>query len=152
MSCKLDKKFLYAYADNTIDPLEKIFVEEHLKHCDECIKTLELIHNIDKNLSTIDDDFIFPERLSLISELVAENCISKVEEKDFKLKITNMYRCYKTFKKNIKKPRKLYKQNLFNKFINKNIDKSIKFIEKPIKKAITKKIRKVKIFNLFNAS
>ncbi|AWI06369.1 zf-HC2 domain-containing protein [Clostridium drakei] len=154
MSCKLDKKFLYAYADNTIDPLEKIFVDEHLKCCDECTKALELIYDIDKNLSTMeeDDDLVFPERLSTISELIAENCISQIEEKDLKLKIQNNYRVYRNFKGNIKNSRRLYKKNPFNKFIHKSIKSSIKFIEKPIKKSITKKIKKTKLFKLFNAS
>lgn len=149
MSCKLDKKFLYSYADNTIDPLEKIFVDEHLKYCDECTKTLELIYRIDKNLSTMDDDLVFPERLGSISELIAENCISQIEENDLKLKIKNDYRVYRNFKENIKNSRKLYKKNPFNKFIHKGINNSINFIAKPIKKSITKKI---KLFKLFNVS
>lgn len=152
MSCKLDKKFLYAYADNTIDPLEKILVDEHLKYCDECTKALKLIYDIDKNLSTMDDDLVFPERLSTISQLTAENCISKIEENDLKLKIQNNYRFYRNFKGNLKNSRKLYKKNPFNKFIHKSIKSSIKFIERPIKKSITKKIKKTKLFKLFNAS
>lgn len=152
MSCKLDKKFLYSYADNTIDPLEKIFVDEHLKYCDECTKALELIYSIDKNLSTMEDDLVFPERLSTISELIAENCISQIEENNLKLKLQNNYRVYKSFKQNIKNSRKLYKKNPFNKFIHKGINNSINFIEKPIKKSITKKIKKTKLFKLFNVS
>jgi predicted anti-sigma-YlaC factor YlaD len=51
MNCKLNKDLLYSYADNTIEPLEKIFVEEHLKYCKQCRKDLKLIYSIDKNLN-----------------------------------------------------------------------------------------------------
>lgn len=36
MTCKLDKKLLQDLLDEIIEPVEKLFVEEHLKSCQEC--------------------------------------------------------------------------------------------------------------------
>ncbi len=40
MECKIDKYLLYEYMDKTIDPLEKIFLEQHLKTCTHCRKDI----------------------------------------------------------------------------------------------------------------
>lgn len=40
MECKIDKYLLYEYLDKTIDPLEKIFLEQHLKDCIQCRKDI----------------------------------------------------------------------------------------------------------------
>jgi hypothetical protein len=40
MDCKIDIYLLYEYIDKTIDPLEKLFLEEHLKRCGSCRKDL----------------------------------------------------------------------------------------------------------------
>ncbi len=41
MSCdKVDASLLQEYLESTIDPLEKIFVENHLKICKECRREL----------------------------------------------------------------------------------------------------------------
>ncbi|SHN86960.1 zf-HC2 domain-containing protein [Desulfitobacterium chlororespirans] len=40
MTCKLDKLLLQDLLDGTIDPLEKLLVDEHLKICPECRKDL----------------------------------------------------------------------------------------------------------------
>lgn len=153
MSCKLNKEFLYSYADNTIDPLEKILLEEHLKYCEECSKALALILSIDNTLIDLGkENLTFPKKLNTISKLVAENCISKIEEDNLKLKIKNMYKSYKLTNSSIRNSRNLYKKNPFNRFINKNIKKPITLIKKPIKKSISSKIKKINIFNLFNAS
>lgn len=36
MTCKLDKTLLQDLLEGIIDPVEKLFVEEHLKSCQEC--------------------------------------------------------------------------------------------------------------------
>lgn len=41
MTCKLDKALLQDLLENVIDPVEKIFVEEHLKTCRECRRELK---------------------------------------------------------------------------------------------------------------
>jgi predicted anti-sigma-YlaC factor YlaD len=40
MECNIDKYLLYEYMDKTIDPLERIFLEQHLKTCTGCRKDL----------------------------------------------------------------------------------------------------------------
>ncbi|HHY28856.1 MAG TPA: hypothetical protein GX523_19325 [Desulfitobacterium dehalogenans] len=40
MTCKLDRMLLQALLDDTLDPIEKLFVDEHLKICPECRKEL----------------------------------------------------------------------------------------------------------------
>lgn len=151
MNCKLDKNLLYAYADKTIGNLEQIFVEEHLKYCEFCKKDLKLIHVIDKNLNTIEDDIIFPERLNIISQLVVENCLAETKEEDFKSSLRNLYNSYIDINNSIKKSQKLYKQNPFNKFIYNSINRSISYLEKPVKKYVKKKVKKISFLNLFNA-
>jgi hypothetical protein len=151
MDCKLDKNLLYAYADKTIDPLEKIFVEEHLKYCDACKKDLDVIYLIDENLNNIQEDLILPERLSMISKLVVENCLAQTDQEDFKSKVENLYSSYKEINKTIKDSQNLYKLNPFNKFIYKSVNKSIDYMKKPVKKYVKKKVAKISLFNLFNA-
>lgn len=151
MNCKFDKNLLYAYADKTIDLLEKIFVEEHLKYCDSCKRDLEVINLIDENLNNIGEDIIFPERLSMISQLVVENCLEKIDQEDFKSKVESIYSSCKEINKIIKGSQNLYKLNPFNKFIHESVNKSINYVKKPVKKYVKKKVAKVSIFNLFKA-
>lgn len=40
MSCKLNAELLQELLEGTIDPVERIFVEEHLKTCHQCRKDL----------------------------------------------------------------------------------------------------------------
>ena len=40
MDCKLDKFLLQDLLEGMIDPIEKLFVKEHLKICKECRKEL----------------------------------------------------------------------------------------------------------------
>lgn len=151
MNCRLDKNLLYAYADKTIDPLEKIFVEEHLKYCDSCKRDLEVIYLIEENLNIIEEDLIFPERLSIISQLVVENCLEQIAQEDFKSKVENLYSSCKEINKTIKDSQNLYKLNPFNKFIYESVNKSINYMKKPVKKYVKKKVAKISIFNLFKA-
>jgi len=60
-----------------IGALEKIFLEEHIKYCEECSNELNTIKLIDESLLSIDNDI--PERLSILSELIVENCLQEIE-------------------------------------------------------------------------
>lgn len=42
MECKVDSYIIQEYIEKTIDPLEKLFFEEHLKKCKKC--RVELTH------------------------------------------------------------------------------------------------------------
>lgn len=41
MSCSFDKNILSRFARGKIEPLEKVFLEEHIKKCSECKSYLE---------------------------------------------------------------------------------------------------------------
>ena len=149
MSCKLDKQLLYSFIDNTIEPLERIFVEEHLKYCLECKKELELIKNLDKELNEFEFEMPIPERLSTLSQLLVENCINQMENEDTKLKNHNYNEDMKLLKKTIIEAYKLPYNNPYNKFIERNLTKAVGVIGKPAKKYYNGKISKIKILKLF---
>ena len=149
MSCKLDKQLLYSLADNTIEPLERIFVEEHLKYCDECKKELELIEKIDKELNEFEFEMLIPEQLESLSQLLVENCINQMENEDMKLKNHNYNENMKLLKKAIIGAYKAPYNNPYNKFIERNLTKAVGVIGKPAKKYYDGKISKIKIFKLF---
>ena len=149
MSCKFDKQLLYSLADNTIEPLEKIFVEEHLKCCGECKKELQLIKKLDKELDEFDFEILIPERLSSLSQLLIENCINQMENEDVNLKNHNYNEDMKLIKKTIFDAYKVPYNNPYNKFIEKNLTKAVDLISKPAKKYNNKKISKIKILKLF---
>lgn len=50
MGCKFDKEIIHKYIDNTIDPLELIFLKEHIKVCEDCKNELELMSKLDESL------------------------------------------------------------------------------------------------------
>jgi len=149
VTCKFDKQLLYSLTDNTIEPLERIFAEEHLKSCDECKKELELIEKLDKELNEFEFEIPIPERLSTLSQLLVENCIDKMENEDVKLKKYNYNEDMKLVKKTIIDAYKVTYDNPYNKFIEKNLTKAVGLISKPAKKYYSKKISKIKILKLF---
>jgi hypothetical protein len=149
MSCKLDKQLLYSLADNTIEPLERIFVEEHLKYCTECKKELELIKKLDKELNEFKFEIPIPERLSTLSQLLVENCINQMENEDTKLKNHNYNEEMKLLKKTIMDAYKVPYNNPYNKFIERNLTKAVGIIGKPVKKYYNGKISKIKILKFF---
>lgn len=146
MICKLNKNLLYTYSDKSIDPLEKIFIEEHLKYCEECNKELKIINIIDSNLINTKEIIKEPERLSIISELIAENCIANEEAMDSRLKIRNYFKDIKSMGRTILESQKLSYQNPYNRFIKKSTQISAGAIGKPIKDYCKKKIFGTNLF------
>ena len=145
MCCKVDKELLYALDDKTIEPLEKIFIEEHIKYCTDCKKDLKLIAIINENIK---DELIhieFPEKLSIISQLVAENCISQMEDISIRLRIHNIIETYRGINKVITESSGAYKNNPYNNFINNRIDATFNYIKTPIKHLVKKKINEISI-------
>ena len=145
MCCKFDKELLYALDDKTIEPLEKIFVEEHIKYCTDCQKDLKLIAIINENFK---DELIhieFPDKLSIISQLVAENCISQMENINTRVKIHNIIQTCRGINKVIIGSSGAYKHNPFNNFINNSIDATFNYIKTPIVHMIKNKISEMDI-------
>lgn len=146
MSCKLNKKLLYFYSDKSIDPLEKIFVEEHLKYCGECNKELEMIKIIEINLKKVEKDIHLPEKLSIMSELIAENCIAREEERDSKLKIHNYFEDIKRMGRTILESQKLSYNNPYNQFIKSSTKITAEAIGRPVKNYYKKKVSAINLF------
>lgn len=145
MCCKFDKELLYAFDDKTIQPLEKIFLEEHIKYCTDCQKDLKLINIINQNIK---DEFInikFPDKLSTISQLVTENCISEMEKTTIKSKIHKVIKTYSGINKAIKGSSVVYKHNPYNNFINNKIETTFNFIKRPIKYMVKNKLAEISI-------
>ncbi|MBU3200436.1 zf-HC2 domain-containing protein [Clostridium estertheticum] len=145
MCCKFDKELLYAFDDKTIQPLEKIFLEEHIKYCTDCQKDLKLINIINQNIK---DEFInikFPDKLSTISQLVTESCISEMEKTTIKSKIHNIIKTYSSINKAIKGSSVVYKHNPYNNFIDNKIETTFNFIKRPIKYIVKNKLAEISI-------
>lgn len=149
MSCKLDKQLLYSLTDNTIEPLERIFVEEHLKYCDKCKKELELIKKLEKELDVFEFEMPIPEKLSTLSQLLADNCINQMENEDANLKSRNYNEEMKLLKRTIAAAYKYPYNNPCNKYIEEKLAKAAGVIGKPVRNYCNKKMSKIKILKLF---
>lgn len=148
MSCNMDKKLLYSYEDGTIEPLEKIFVEEHLKYCSECNKELKIIKAIDSGLIGISENTVFPEKLSMIAELVAENCITQIENDESESKKYDYIAQIMELNRAIFESQKYGYNNPYNDFIRRSIDSAFKTVEEPIKNYCKKKVSMLNILKL----
>lgn len=149
MSCKLDKQLLYSLADNTIEPLERIFVEEHLKYCDECKKELVLSEKLEKELNEFEFEMPIPDKLSNLSQLLADNCINQMENRDVSLKNHNYNEEMKLLKRTIIAGYTASYNNPCNKYIEEKLAKAAGVIGKPVKNYCNEKMSKIKILKLF---
>lgn len=149
MSCKLDKQLLYSLADNTIEPLEKIFVDEHLKYCNECEKELQQIKELDRRLCELEFEIPIPEKLSILSQLLAENCIDQMENEDINLRRENYEEEMKLLRRTIIEAYKAPFNNPYNKFLEDKLTKAASAIGKPVKKYYNKKMSKIKLLKIF---
>ncbi|MGE5627955.1 MAG: zf-HC2 domain-containing protein [Solirubrobacterales bacterium] len=140
MICKMDEKLLYSYADETIEELEKIFVEEHLKYCDHCNKKLELIKFTDRELKQLDIGLIPTDRLRVISDLVIENCLAKAEEESTGLKLHNYIQDIRKLQNIGFQSSRIYKNNPYERFLTESINKVSSALITPAKSYVNKKI------------
>jgi hypothetical protein len=86
MECKFDSYLIKMYIDKTIEPLEKIFVEEHLKVCKKCRKELTQFKLLYYELETLEETEDVPDELENIRNSVLDNIFdesSKYGIKDF---------------------------------------------------------------------
>ena len=140
MICKLDENLLYSYADKTIEELEKIFVEEHLKYCDKCKRKLELIRFTDKQLQQLDIGLIPADRLSVITELIVEKCLAKVEEESTGLKLHNYIQNIRAIQKVALQSGMAYRNNPYERFLAGSFNKVSNTLIRPAKSYVNKKI------------
>jgi len=82
MECKFDKSLLQALIDNSIEPLELIFLTEHIKVCQKCRDDLEELYTVDQRLKSLfNQDIEYSDRLTNITELTVDNLFMQIEEK-----------------------------------------------------------------------
>lgn len=82
MECNFDKSLLQAFIDNSIEPLELIFLTEHIKVCQKCRDDLEELYSVDQRLKSLyNQDIEYSDRLTTITELTVDNLFMQIEEK-----------------------------------------------------------------------
>ncbi|HCW54598.1 MAG TPA: hypothetical protein DG753_12885 [Clostridium sp.] len=146
--CNLDKELLYSYADETIEELEKIFVEEHLKYCTQCQDELREIRDFDRKLEELNyDDITVPDRLSIISELVVENFTSEIEKEQVSVKYNNYKEGLKVIREIAKEGYRQIYENPYGKKVEERLSKYSNVIKKQAKKICRKKLSKTRIVN-----
>ncbi len=74
MSCKFDQEIIQRYIDNDIDPLELIFLKEHIKYCADCKREVELLTITDQKLFNVCNDIDLPFDLDFLAEKVMKQC------------------------------------------------------------------------------
>ncbi|AEV68363.1 anti-sigma factor family protein [Acetivibrio clariflavus] len=77
MECKFDGDLIQKYIDKTIDPLEKIFVEEHLKVCKKCRKDLTQFKLLYYELEGLEEIQEVPDELEDIRNMVLDNIFTE---------------------------------------------------------------------------
>lgn len=81
MDCKFDKFLLQDLLDGVIDPVEKIFLEEHLKVCKECRKEMTALKLLFWDLDNKDNyDVEIPQELDLIKDAVLRRSVGKAQK------------------------------------------------------------------------
>lgn len=84
--CRMDLDLLQYYIDRTIDPLEKIILEEHLRMCPDCRKELNRLKLIDWDLKSYfsqKEDVPVPEELAVLREASIRRFLKEEREGTF---------------------------------------------------------------------
>lgn len=82
MSCGFDREIIQKYADNTIDPLEFIFLKEHINYCDECRKELDLVMTLENEMYKFFDDDIQERNLDLMITNLVDDCMYGLNKRE----------------------------------------------------------------------
>lgn len=81
MSCKLDQLLLQDLLEGVIDPLEQLFVEEHLKVCKECRKELSELKLLFWDLNDkANYDITLPPELDVLKDPILERVVGTVSK------------------------------------------------------------------------
>jgi len=81
--CRMDENFLQEYIDGSLEPLEKIILEEHLRTCPACAKKLNGLKLIDWDLRQIfREEGELPAELSSLRAKTIRSCFSGEQEQD----------------------------------------------------------------------
>ena len=88
MNCKLDKVLLQDLLEGVIDPLEQVFVEEHLKSCKECRKELSELKLLFWDLNDKSNyDITLPAELDVLKDIILERVVGTVSKSPAKVVI-----------------------------------------------------------------
>ncbi|PJI08736.1 MULTISPECIES: anti-sigma factor family protein [Clostridium] len=139
MSCKFDEKLLYAYVDKTIEPLEKIFVEEHLKYCEKCREEVEFIKLMDAKIKEGFSETHEPKNLDDFVDLILDNCMNEVDE-DLNLSVQNYFKDMNAARKSLLECYSVMYKNPYNEALNKAVMFPVKETQKALKSYIDKKV------------
>ena len=76
--CQLEQKFLHEYIDGSLEPLERIILEEHLRGCLVCRQELNRLKIIDWDLHKLyEEEISIPPELVKLRQKVLKNCLSE---------------------------------------------------------------------------
>lgn len=75
MSCRFDKEIIQKYIDNTIEPLERIFLKEHLQYCEECRGDFNILMTAENELDKFFNKGIELKDIDFMIENIVDNCI-----------------------------------------------------------------------------
>ena len=144
--CNMNNELLYKYVDNTLEPLEKIFVEEHLKYCVECNEEMNRIKNTDKVIENFDfEEIDFPDRLFDLTELVIENCMREEGNENPDLYYQNYKEGLKMIKKSSVEMSSIRHNNPYNNAIKRNVNVAAGIVKNTVSKYCKKKFENSRI-------
>lgn len=79
--CEMDYILLLQYVDGTIDPLEKLLLEEHIRTCNSCRRELNRLKILEWDLyHAFHEDIAIPQEVTLIRYQVLEKLRSVQED------------------------------------------------------------------------
>jgi len=77
-----DKDIIQKYADNTIDPLEFIFLKEHIGYCEECRKETELAMALESSLESFFSRAPGKDGLDSVIAGVVDDCMYELNSRE----------------------------------------------------------------------
>ena len=76
--CQVEQNFLHEYVDGSIEPLERIVLEEHLRGCSACRQELNRLKIIDWDLHKLyEEEISTPPELVKLRQIVLNNCLTE---------------------------------------------------------------------------
>lgn len=89
MNCQFDKTLLQDLLEGIIDPIEKLFVDEHIKYCQECRRELTELKLLFWDLNDVSNyEIELPPELDLLKDSLIERTASKESKRTAKLIIS----------------------------------------------------------------
>ena len=82
MTCRFDRDIIQKYSDNTIDPLESIFLKEHINYCNECKQELELVMTLENQLDKVFDYDSDMKNLDLLITSLIDDCMYELNKRE----------------------------------------------------------------------